>query len=198
MLNVSTPLNKIIFSKRIVYGFGSLPLLSQKFWNIPKYNENNNKTYELFYEDKMKNINLCINGNFIHKFDKNKNNFISSNMNIIGELYGNEIKIEENCFFCNEIDTSSTYTNKQTNILKQTNKNYFNYIMNCYEISNENDTFVFNLTDKIDIYLKLNFENNNNDDIVDNFWLPLTKLTQNNLNLIKNIINENENNIVIS
>ncbi len=163
-------MNKIIY----LTNFGKLPILAKQFWSIPKYTCNhNNENFckkNLSFADK----NLSIKCIFLKKYILTEN--FESNKNIFSNL-----QINSNAFL---IEESCNYS--------QNNKNNYldiEYLFRHWEPENNR----LMLKDR----LELSFNLKNNKEIQGDFHSALLPRTQEILNGLKKIIEENRDNIKI-
>ena len=167
--------------------YGVLPILARPFWNMRKYfcqYPNGECSYVKDFYNKItklhvNDISVCcvFSGKYIrnHKFEGNQ--FINSNLTITTDSY----KIEEICNYSSYIGS---------NYLK------FQYLFTiCKPELNENkaDVSDLSLKEKLELSCELTY----NKEISNNFHSVLTPKTQELLNNIKQIIEENKNNTKI-
>ena len=154
--------------------FGKLPILAKQLWTIPKYtcNHNNENFYKknLSFEDKNFQLKCIFLKKYIltDKFESNKNIFSSLQIN------SNNYLIEENCNY------------------SQNNRNNYldiEYLFKHWE--SENNKLI--LKDR----LELSFNLKNNSIISGDFHSTLLPKTQEILNGLRKIIEENRDNIKI-
>jgi len=154
--------------------FGKLPILAKFFWSIPKYtcNHNNENFYKknLSLEDKNLSIKCIFLKKYIltDKFESNKNIFSSLQIN------SNNYLIEENCNY---------FQNNKNNYLD------IEYLFRHWEPENNK----LMLKDR----LELSFNLKNNKEIQGDFHSALLPKTQEILNGLKKVIEENRDNIKI-
>ena len=154
--------------------FGKLPILAKQLWTIPKYtcNHNNENFYKknLSFEDKNFQLKCIFLKKYIltDKFESNKNIFSSLQIN------SNNYLIEENCNYSQ---------NNKSNHLD------IEYLFKHWESVNNK----LILKDR----LELSFNLKNNKEINGDFHSALLPKTQEILNGLKKIIEENRDNIKI-
>ena len=154
--------------------FGKMPILAKQLWTIPKYtcNYNNENFYKknLLFEDKNLSIKCIFLKKYIitEKFESYKNIFSSLVVN------SSDYLIEENCNY--------SY-NKKNNYLD------IEYLFKHWE--SENNKLI--LKDR----LELSFNLKNNSIISGDFHSSLLPKTQEILNGLRKIIEENRDNIKI-